>query len=352
VPRKKATAAPPPKATAAGLAAEINKVFGEGAVGMASDDDLQVKRWPTGVLPIDYLLDGGVPRGRFIEVYGPYSTLKSYWLYKALGAVQQQGGSVALVDTEHSFDPEWATDLGVNVNDLLISRPVNAEQGIGVLEALTRQKYDLVGFDSIAAAIPKQHQESKPGEDTQPGALARVMSKGLARLTAANKHTAGIYINHTRNKIGQTYGSPETTSGGLAMGYYASYRMSFRRTGKITDKIPVWNGKEMSEQTRVLAHTIQVTMEKSKLSRPHMDALFPFDLTTGSVDDVAWLVTQGLSDGLLTRGSAGHWGIPGVLDKPIHGKDAFMSFVRENEEVVEWLKTEIMPTPVLASRTA
>lgn len=350
MPRKKATPVPDKGPTPADLAAEINKVFGDGAVGLATDDDLAVKRWPTGVLPIDYLLDGGIPRGRFIEVYGPYSTLKSYWLYKALGAVQQQGGTAALIDTEHSFDPDWASDLGVNVGDLLISRPKTAEQGIGVMEALVRQHYDLVGFDSIAAAIPQQHQESKPGEDTQPGALARVMSKGLARLTAANRHTSGIFINQTRQKIGITYGSPETTSGGQAMAFYASYRMAFRRTGKITTDIKVWNGEKEVLQKQVLAHTISATLEKSKLSQPHTDALFTYDLSSGQVDDVGFLVSQGLSRGLLTRDSTGRWGIPGVMDGTIHGKGKFDMYLRKNGEVVQWLKDEIMPKPVLASR--
>lgn len=315
---------------------------------MASDPDLEVRRWPTGLIPLDYALDGGIPRGRFIEVYGGYSTLKSYFLYAALGAVQKQGGKVGLIDTEHSFDPEWATELGVNVNDLYISRPQVAEQGIGVLEALIRNKFDLVGFDSIAAAIPKQHQEVAPGEDTQPGALARVMSKGLARLNAANKHTAAIFINQTRQKIGVTFGPTETTSGGKAMEFYASYRMSFRRTGKVTQDIEVFDGKAMAKAKQVVAHNIAMTLDKSKLSAPHRETWFDYDLTTGKIDNRSFLLAQGIERGMITRSSAGHWNVPSVMPKPIHGKDNFYAYLDKNPEVEEWLMTEIMPTPILA----
>lgn len=330
------------KQEVAELMAAINKQFGDGAISLASAPDMQVTRWSTGVLPIDHILDGGIPRGRFIEVYGPYSTLKSYVLYKALGVTQKAGGKVALVDTEHSFDPEWAMELGLDPDGMLISRPETAEQGIGVMEALVRQRYDMVGFDSIAAAIPKQHQEVAPGEDTQPGALARVMSKGLARLNAANKQTSAIFINQTRSKIGVSFGSPTTTSGGVAMSYYASARLSFTRTGKITEPYKQWNGEKYEDTKRVIGHRIKATLEKSKLSAPHADAIFTFDLRTGEVDDTGYLLAQCLERGLVQRSKAGHYMIPGVLDKTIHGKDKFDQYLHANPEVLEWMAGEIL----------
>lgn len=350
MPPKKKTAAPDEaqQVKPADLAAMINKQFGPGAVTMGSDPDLMVKRWPTGLVPIDYALDGGLPRGRFIEAYGPYSTLKSFFLYVSLGQVQQRGGKVGLIDTEHSFDPEWATDLGVDVDNLFVSRPETAEQGIGVLEALIRQRFDLVGFDSIAAAIPKQHQEVAPGEDTQPGALARVMSKGLARLNAANKHTTAIFINQTRSKIGVTFGPTETTSGGNAMGFYASYRLAFRRTEKINEDIEIFDGTKMKAAKQTIAHRISMTLEKSKLSAPHREVLFEFDLTNGRINNRAFLLAQGIERGLVTRSTAGHWQVPAVMDSAVHGKDKFYAFLNDNPEVEEWLLAEIMPTPTLA----
>lgn len=210
-----------PVMDATDLIAAVNKRFGEDSLIKGNSQSLSVTRWRSGMLPVDKLMDGGIPRGRFIECYGGWSSMKSFVLYKALGACQKQGGKVGLIDTEHSFDPEWAEKLGLDADNILISRPDNAEQGIAVAESLVRQGYDMLGFDSIAAALPKQHQESAPGEDNQPGALARVMSKGLARLTAANRDTSIIFVNQTRSKIGISYGSPMTTSGGSAMGFYA-----------------------------------------------------------------------------------------------------------------------------------
>lgn len=347
-PRSTAKVAEAATTTQEDLIAAVNKQFGPGSLSVASSADFQVRRWPTGVLPIDILLDGGIPAGRMLEVYGPYSTLKSYVLYKAFASVQAGGGKVALIDTEHSFDPQWGTSLGIDITSLPISRPTNAEQGIGVLEALVRQGYDLVGFDSIAAAIPRQHQEVAPGEDTQPGALARVMSKGLARVTAANKQTSVIFINQTRQKIGVTFGSPTTTSGGVAMGFYSSYRLSFTRIGKVTEDVQQWDGEKMAPAKRVIAHRIAATLEKSKLSAPHGDAVFLYDLRTAAVDDVGYLVAQGLERGLIERTTTGRWSIPGVRDEAIHGKDKFMDWMRANQAVVDWLTDEVMPTYVKA----
>lgn len=320
----------------------INKQFGEGAVTTASDPELVVRRNATGVLPIDSLLDGGVPRGRMVELYGPYSTLKSYVLYKALGAAQSRGQAAGLIDTEHSFDPEWAAFCGVDVKELLISRPETAEQGIGVAEALVRQRFDVVGFDSIASAIPKQHQEVAPGEDTQPGALARVMSKGLARLTAANSNTSLIFLNQTREKIGVTFGSPVTTSGGKAMGFYASYRLSFTRIEKITESYKQWNGTKYVDAKRVIAHRIKTTLEKSKLSAPYGDVIFDYDLRTGDVDEVGYIITRGLETGVITRSKAGHYDIPGLLPKAIHGAEKFRTFLNGDQEVIDYLKGEVL----------
>jgi recombination protein RecA len=330
------------QAKAQELIAAINKQFGDGAITTAADPDLEVRRNATGVLPIDDLLDGGIPRGRMVEIYGPYSTLKSYVLYRALASAQQRGQAAALVDTEHSFDPDWATSLGVDVPNLLVSRPKNAEQGIGVCEALVRQKFDMVGFDSIASAIPKQHQEVAPGEDTQPGALARVMSKGLARLTAANSVTSMIFLNQTRSKIGVTFGSPTTTSGGHAMGFYASYRMSFTRIGKVTEPVKKWDGAKWVDRKNVVAHQIQVTLEKSKLSAPYAECLFNFDLRTGQVDDLGYLLAKALEKGVVTRGSAGHFDIPGLLPKPIHGAEKFRTFLDGDKDVQDYLKQEVL----------
>lgn len=343
MPRKpKNTTTEATESTLDDLTKMVNAVY-PGSMTVASDPDLAVVRTPTGVLPIDFILDGGIPRGRFIEVFGSYSTLKSYWLYRSLASFQQQDKRIALIDTEHSWDPDWGSELGIDPRHMMIGRPETAEQAVGIVEALIRQKYDLVGFDSIAAAQPKQYAEAMPGDDNAPGALARVMSRGLARLTAANKHTSAIFVNQTRATIGQTFGAKSTTSGGRAMGFYASYRLSFVRTGKITVPAKQWDGETMIDSKQVVGHKIQATLEKSKLSAPYRDCHFVFDLASGSVDDVGWLIGQGLERGLINRTKTGHHTIEGVLDKAIHGKDNFRQWVEDNEEVQEWLKDSILP---------
>lgn len=345
-PRKKAAAtvaeANGVQTTAKDLAAAINHRFNGAVVRMGSDKTLDVQRIPTGILPLDYVLDGGVPRGRFIEVYGSYSTLKSYYLYKAMAATQALGGCVGIVDTEHAWDPDWARSLGVKTDDVLVSQPHYAEQGIGAMEVMIREKLDLVGLDSIAASIPLQHYESAPGEDTQPGALARVMSKGLARLNAANSHTAVMCLNQTREKIGVSFGSPTTTSGGKAMGFYASARLSFIRIEKVTESFKQWDGSKYVDAKRVVAHRIKCTLEKSKLSAPYADAIFDFTLKTAEVDNAGWLIGQGLERGLVTNNS-GRWDIPGVFEKTIHGQTAFRQYVNDNPEVIEWLRESVLP---------
>lgn len=340
----KKTAAPKVDALDSVLA-DIEKLY-PGSITRGNHPDLHVVRRETGVLPLDMQLDGGLPRGRFIEVYGPYSTLKSYYAYKALAAAQDRGEKVALIDFEHSWDPDWGTACGVDVDDLIVARPQTAEEGIGILDVFLRQKYDLIVWDSIAAAQAQQMREAAPGskEELAPAALARVMSKGLARLTASNKHTTVIFINQTRATIGVTFGPQSATSGGKAMGYYASLRMSFTRTGKITEDIQKWDGTAYIAAKRVIAHKIKCTLEKSKVSAPYSECHFVFSLQTGEVDNVGYLIGLGLEEGLIDRNKTGHHIIPELMDKPIHGKDKFRSWVEENEEVVEWLTESLQKT--------
>lgn len=322
--------------------ADIEALY-PGTMMMASDPDLQVVRRETGVLPLDLLLEGGLPRGRIIEVYGSYSTLKSYYAYKAIAAAQKRGEKVALIDYERSFDPEWGVELGIDLTKLPISRPKTAEQGIGTMDSLIVQKYDLIVWDSIAAAQPKQYREAAPGEDDAPAALARVLSRGIPRLLANNKHTTCIFINQTRALIGQTaFGPKSTTSGGKAMGYYASLRMSFTRVGMITKEIKRWDGSTMVGAKLVVGHRIQCTLEKSKVSKPYSTCHFVFDLMTGSVDDVGYLIGVGIESGMIKRTKTGHYTMPGIHDKSIHGATAFREWLIDHPDIQDLLMKEAM----------
>ncbi len=335
--------------TAADVAKELNAAFGEGTIMLGNDPSLEVKFWPTGLLPIDYLLNGGLPTGRFVEVYGDYSTLKSYVAYHALGSVQRMGGKVALIDTEHAYDPEWAEILGVDTKNLLLMTPDTAEDGVRTLEALVRARYDLLVWDSIAASQPRQYWEAAPGEDKAPAALARMMSAALRRLNSANKHTSILALNQTRVNVGMTYGgSNEAVPGGKAMPFYASYRVRLVRAGKITEDVKVHDGEKLVGSKRVIAHKIKASLEKSKLSAPYTETWFLFDLESGEIDEEAFLMSQGIEAGLITEAS-GRYSVPRQQVKSIHGKPKFKQYLAENPEVKRWLKKEVMGESSIAS---
>ena len=164
------------------IAAALNTAMGAGTVRLGSDPSLVVKYLPTGCLPVDVILGGGLPRGRSVEIFGGFSTLKSYIGLRAVATTQASGGTCAIIDTEHAFDPEWATLLGVNVGELIVQHPDTGEQGIMILTTLIQNQVDLVVVDSVAALLPKAYAEAKPGEDQQPARLAALMSKGMQRM--------------------------------------------------------------------------------------------------------------------------------------------------------------------------
>lgn len=333
-------------ASLARLADQINSALGPGTIRLGSDPSLEVKYWPTGVLPIDYLLNGGMPAGRFIEIFGDYSTLKSFIALKALGSVQALGGRSALVDTEHAYDPEWAALLGVDPDQLLVQQPDTAEDGVAIMEILVRDGYDLIVWDSVATSQPKQYREARPGEsaDVAPAGLARVMSAGLRRLNSANKKTSIVALNQTRVNVGMTYGGVrDTTPGGKALPFYASYRLKLTKAGKITEDTKVHDGEKMVPGKRVLAQKIKASLEKSKLSAPFQETWFLYDLRTGQVDETMFLMSQGLERGLIKEGAGGRFTIPGKLDTSVHGKPKFKQWLLDNPEALVWLKSTIIP---------
>lgn len=337
-PRKKAdaTASATPSVVDQ-LVADINGMY-PGSITTAVDPDLKVVMRESGILPIDEALGGGIPRGRFIEVYGGYSTLKSFFAYKAMASAQKRGEQVGLIDFEHSWDSDWGQSLGVDISKLVVARPKTAEEGIGVMEYMIRQGVDLIVWDSIAASQPRQYADVAPGEDNAPAALARVMSRGLARLNAANKHTSAIFINQTRANIGVTFGAKTTTSGGVAMGYYASMRMSFTRIGKITEPVKKWDGEKFIDAKKVTGHKIQMTLEKSKVSAPTAETIFVFDLRTGDVDNIGYLIARGLEEGLIDRDRTGRHIIPEIMQASIHGAAKFREYIESDQEAQKWLK--------------
>jgi recombination protein RecA len=328
------------------LAAEINAVLGEEALQMASDPKYVVHYLSTGVLAMDVLLQGGLPRGRFVEVYGDYSTLKSYIGYRAIATTQSAGGTCALVDTEHSFDPEWASFLGVDVEELIIRRPQTGEEAVDVSELLIRNGVDLIVWDSVAATLPQDEQKKRMSkENIQPARLAQLMSAASRRLTAANENTAVLFINQTRLNVGVMFGDPTSIPGGKALGFYTSFRISLRKAGKVitTHKRQVPGdlpGKlKTADVKQVEGYRIKATIEKSKLSAPYADTMLYFDLTTGALDDVGFTISKCLETGLIEKKGNTYW----VLQKKAAvGSDALRGWMQKNPEVMDQLRATLL----------
>jgi recombination protein RecA len=275
--------------------AQIDRAFGKGsAMKLGSREAIQIEAISTGSLGLDIALGiGGLPRGRVVEIFGPESSGKTTLALHAVAEAQKRGGVCAFVDAEHALDPLYARKLGVNLDDLLISQPDTGEQGLEIADTLVRSgAIDVLVIDSVAALVPRAELEGEMG-DSQPGLQARLMSQALRKLTASiNKsHTMVIFINQIRMKIGVMYGSPETTTGGNALKFYASIRLDIRRIGAIKDREEV-----VGNQTRV-------KVVKNKLAPPFKQV--EFDIMYGEgVSKMGEILDLGVKAGVVDKSGA------------------------------------------------
>lgn len=327
-PRKKQTSSSE-KLTVEDLRDRVNALVRPGIMKLGSDIKFAVEYLPTGIVPVDYRLNGGLPRGRHVEIFGDYSTLKTLIALSAAAKTQAAGGIVAYIDTEKTFDKSWAANIGVDVDSLLIEQPESGEIAVDTAEVLLRGGVDLLVFDSVAGLLPRAEQEVKLSEkNIQPARQAALMSAALRKLTAANQHnTAILWINQLRMNIGVTFGNPDTTPGGKALGFYSSIRLNIRKAGRITRDIKVFDGEVFRSAKETHAYRMVITVDKSKLDRPHSQTYFVFDLDNAVVDNLGFMVSLALEKGIVVKNGA-MWSFD---KKTVRGREEFLRTVDQEK---------------------
>ena len=309
--------------------AKIEKDYGKGSIMKLGDEKIEnVEVIPTGSLGLDIALGvGGYPRGRIIEIYGPESSGKTTLAIHAIAEVQKNGGIAAFIDAEHAFDRFYAEKLGVDVDNLYISQPDNGEQALEIADQLIRSSaIDLIIIDSVAALTPKKEIEGDMG-DSAVGLHARLMSQALRKLTStiSKTKTTCIFINQLREKIGVSFGNPETTTGGNALKFYASVRLDIRKS------TPIKDGET------VLGNLTKVKVVKNKVAPPFRKT--EFDIMFGEgISKTGELVDLGVEHGIITK--SGSWFSYGD-QKLAQGRDAVKNLLADNPELCEELEAKI-----------
>jgi recombination protein RecA len=309
---------------------QIERAFGKGSIMRLGKNQkaVEIETIPTGSLGLDIALGvGGLPRGRVIEIYGPESSGKTTLTLHVIAEAQKKGGVCAFVDAEHALDPVYARKLGVNLEDLLISQPDTGEQALEITDTLVRSgAIDVLVIDSVAALTPRAEIEGEMG-DSMPGLQARLMSQALRKLTASisRSNTMVIFINQIRMKIGVMYGSPETTTGGNALKFYASVRLDIRRIGAIKDRDTV-----VGNQTRV-------KVVKNKVAPPFKQV--EFDIMYGEgISKNGELVDLGVKAGVVEK--SGAWFSFDSM-RLGQGRENSKTFLKANPEVATRIEKAI-----------
>ena len=309
--------------------ADIEKQFGKGSImKLGEQENVEVEVSPSGSLALDIALGvGGYPKGRIIEIYGPESSGKTTFALHAIAEVQKNGGRAAFIDAEHSLDPVYASNLGVDINELLLSQPDTGEQALEICDALVKSEaVSIVVIDSVAALVPQAEIDGEMG-DSHVGLQARLMSQALRKLSGSiNKtNTIVIFINQLREKVGILFGNPETTPGGKALKYYASVRLDIRR------------GEQIKQGTDIIGNKTNIKVVKNKVAPPFRTT--SVDIMYGEgVSKLGEIVDMSVDIGLIEKSGA-WYSYNG--DKIGQGRENVKQFLKDNPELCEQLETEI-----------
>jgi recombination protein RecA len=309
--------------------AQIERAYGKGSVMRLGDEQrMPVDVIPTGSISLDIALGvGGLPRGRVVEIYGPESSGKSTLALHAVAHAQKAGGTAAFIDAEHALDPIYAEAIGVDLGDLLVSQPDTGEQALEIADTLIRSgAIDVVVIDSVAALVPKAEIEGEMG-DSHVGLQARLMSQALRKLTGAisQSRTTAIFINQLREKVGVMFGSPETTTGGKALKFYASVRLDVRRIETLKDG------------TEAVGNRTRVKVVKNKVGRPFRQA--EFDILYGEgISREGSLIDMGVEHGFVRK--SGAW-YTYEGDQLGQGKENARKFLKDNPDLADEIEKKI-----------
>jgi recombination protein RecA len=319
---------------------QIEKQFGEGSImPLGGDRTLSISGIPTGSLSLDVALGGqGIPRGRVIEIFGPESSGKTTLALHVAAQAQKAGGIAAIIDAEHAFDPTWGKKLGVQLETLLVSQPNNGEEAMQITEMLVKSNaVDVIIIDSVAALVPRAELEGEMG-DTHVGLQARLMSQAMRKLTGAiaKSKTSVIFINQIREKIGVSYGSPETTPGGRALKFYSSCRIDVRRIAQLKD------GED------VVGQRVRAKVVKNKVAPPFRVAEFDMMHTCG-ISYEGDIIDLALAQKIIAR--SGSWFKYGETYLG-QGKEKARAFLKENPEMAAELREKILSSGALGAAVA
>lgn len=308
---------------------DIEKQFGKGAIMKLGDDTHnEIAVSPSGSLTLDLALGvGGYPKGRIIEIYGPESSGKTTFALHAIAEIQKAGGRAAFIDAEHALDPVYAKNLGVNINELLLSQPDTGEQALEICEALVRSEaINIVVIDSVAALVPQAEIEGEMG-DSHVGLQARLMSQALRKLSGTiNKtNTIAIFINQLREKVGVMFGNPETTPGGRALKFYSTIRMDVRRS------------EQIKQGDSVIGNKTTVKIVKNKVAPPFKTAVVEIMYGEG-VSRVSEIIDLGVESGIIDKSGA-WYSYNG--EKLGQGKETVKALLKENDKLRDELEQKV-----------